>query len=101
MENIYKRFFLTIIASGRALICANRIPHCIPCRFFGNAGFFLKMERVSIFIDGENFLYGMKSINPRYTDFNFDFKKYIDCLTKGRKLIDIYYFIAPLKQNIT
>ncbi|MBS3094851.1 NYN domain-containing protein [Candidatus Pacearchaeota archaeon] len=59
------------------------------------------MERVSVFIDGENFLYGMKSINKFYSDFHFDFKKYIINLTKGRKLIDVYYFIAPLKQEIT
>jgi len=58
------------------------------------------MERVSVFIDGENFLYGVKSINPFYSDFNFDFKRYITHLTKGRKLISIYYVIAPLKQNI-
>ncbi|MEK6823947.1 MAG: NYN domain-containing protein [Nanoarchaeota archaeon] len=58
------------------------------------------MERVSVFIDGENFLYGVKSINAYYTDFNFDFKKYISYLTRGKKLIDIYYIIAPLKQNL-
>ncbi|OGJ13258.1 hypothetical protein A3K82_01720 [Candidatus Pacearchaeota archaeon RBG_19FT_COMBO_34_9] len=58
------------------------------------------MERISVFIDGENFLYGVKSINSYYTDFNFDFKKYINHLTKARKLINIYYVIAPLKQNL-
>jgi len=61
---------------------------------------FFKMERVSVFIDGENFLYGVKLINPYYSDFNFDFKRYIQSLTKGRKLISIYYIIAPLKQEI-
>jgi uncharacterized LabA/DUF88 family protein len=59
------------------------------------------MERISVFIDGENFLYGIKSINKFYTDFNFDFKKYIENITRGKKIIDIYYFIAPLKQDIT
>jgi len=58
------------------------------------------MERVSVFIDGENFLYGIKSINSFYTDFNFDFTRYINKITKGRKVIDIYYFIAPLKQDL-
>jgi uncharacterized LabA/DUF88 family protein len=58
------------------------------------------MERVSVFIDGENFLYGIKSINPFYTDFKFDFERYIKYITRGRKLIDVYYFIAPLKQNL-
>jgi uncharacterized LabA/DUF88 family protein len=59
------------------------------------------MERISVYIDGENFLYGIKSINEHYTDFNFDFKRYIISLAKGRKLITIYYVIAPLKQEIT
>jgi uncharacterized LabA/DUF88 family protein len=58
------------------------------------------MERISVFIDGENFLGGIKSINKFYTDFNFNFKKYIGYITRGRKLINIYYFIAPLKQNL-
>ena len=58
------------------------------------------MERISIFIDGENFCYGIKSINKYYTDFKFDFKKYIDYITKGKKLVNVYYFIAPLKQHL-
>jgi len=33
------------------------------------------MERVSVFIDGENLVYGIKSVNPFYTDFKFDFEK--------------------------
>mgnify|MGYP001591194652 FL=1 len=58
------------------------------------------MERVSVFIDGENFCYGIKSINKFYTDFRFNFERYINYITKGKKLIDVYYFIAPLKQNL-
>ncbi len=58
------------------------------------------MERVSIFIDGENFLYGIKSLNSKYSEFKFDFDKYIKHLTKDRILIDVYYVIAPLKQEI-
>jgi len=58
------------------------------------------MERVSVYIDGENFYYGMKSVNPMYTDFKFDFKNYINYITKNRKLITIYYFVAPLKQHL-
>ena len=61
---------------------------------------FFKMERVSVFIDGENFCYGVKSINNFYTDFKFNFEKYLSFITKNRKLIDVYYFIAPLKQNL-
>lgn len=58
------------------------------------------MERVSIYIDGENFYFGIKSINEKYTDFKFDFQRYIERITKGRKLIDVYYIVAPLKQNL-
>ena len=57
------------------------------------------MERVSIFIDGANFFGGVKSINDFYSEFNFDFEKYVKKITKGKKLIDVYYFIAPLKQQ--
>jgi len=58
------------------------------------------MERISMYVDGENFFYGIKSINKRYTDFKFDFENYIKYLTKGKKLIEVYYFGAPLKQNL-
>ena len=57
------------------------------------------MVRISVFIDGANFCYGVKSIKERYSDFNFDFEKYIKELTKGGQLIDVYYFTATLKQT--
>jgi uncharacterized LabA/DUF88 family protein len=60
---------------------------------------FFKMERVSIYIDGANFYYGIKSIDLKYTDFRFDFEKYIKKIVKNRKLIDIYYYNASLKQQ--
>jgi len=58
------------------------------------------MERISVYIDGENFYHGIKSINKKYTDFKFDFKNYIKYITKSKKLVDVYYFVAPLKQNL-
>jgi len=61
---------------------------------------FKKMVRISVFIDGANFCYGVKSIKPRYTDFHFDFKKYINHITKEGKLVDVYYFTATLKQTL-
>ena len=57
------------------------------------------MARISIFIDGANFYHGMKLINPKYSDFYFDFVKYIKKITKGSVLVDVYYFNAPLKQQ--
>lgn len=58
------------------------------------------MVRISLFIDGANFCYGIKSIKERYSDFHFDFEKYIKEITKEGKLIDVYYFTAPLKQTL-
>ena len=46
------------------------------------------------------FDFGMRSINQHYTDFKFDFVRYIKSITTYKKLIDVYYFIAPLKQNL-
>jgi len=57
------------------------------------------MERISVFIDGANFYGGIKSINEFYSEFNFDFERYMKNITKGKKLVDVYYFIAPLKQQ--
>lgn len=56
------------------------------------------MERISIFIDGANFYHSIKSLDEKYSDFYFDFKKYIKKITKGKRLVDVYYFNAPLKQ---
>ncbi len=57
------------------------------------------MERISIYIDGPNFYFGIKSINKRYSDFHFDFKKFIKNIAKDRKLVKIYYYNASLKQD--
>ena len=57
------------------------------------------MERVSVFIDGANFYHSMRTLNQKYSDFYFDFKKFIEKITNKKKLIDVYYFNAPLKQQ--
>lgn len=57
------------------------------------------MERISVFIDGANFYHSMKTLNKKYSDFYFDFRKFIKKITKGKKLVDVYYFNAPLKQQ--
>ena len=41
----------------------------------------------------------MRTLNKKYSDFYFDFKKFIKKITKGKKLIEVYYFNAPLKQQ--
>ncbi len=57
-------------------------------------------NRVSVYIDGANFLYGIKSINERYTDFKFDFESYIKKIVGQRYLVSVYYYNASLKQQI-
>lgn len=54
-------------------------------------------ERVSIFIDGNNFYFGLKKV---YRDskslMNFDFGKLCNFLADNREIIGIFYYNAPL-----
>ncbi len=64
------------------------------------AGFSLKMtKRVSIYIDGANFYYGLKTVNKRYSDIFFDFEKFVNEIVGKDELITIYYYNAPLKEK--
>jgi uncharacterized LabA/DUF88 family protein len=62
------------------------------------------MDRVFVYIDGRNFFYGLRSLDKGYTDLNFDFIKFSQLITghnwKNRKLEKIYYYNAPLKQEL-
>lgn len=57
-------------------------------------------KRVSIFIDGANFYYGLKTINKRYSDIFFDFEKFVKEISKKDRLVNFYYYNAPLKENL-
>jgi|GEM_PF-2901373 len=35
------------------------------------------IKRVSIYIDGADFVYGLKFLHPKYLDYHFDFENYI------------------------
>ena len=50
-----------------------------------------KKERVSIFIDGSNFYYSTAKKGRK-----IDFKKLIIELTGNRKLVNAFYYVAPL-----
>ncbi len=63
-------------------------------------GFLLKMERISVYIDRANFYGGLTTINPRYSDTKFDFKKYITHIIGNRILVSVKYYNASLKQQI-
>jgi uncharacterized LabA/DUF88 family protein len=57
-------------------------------------------ERISIYIDGANFVYGLKSLNKTYSDYHFDFEAFIKKIIGKNDLIDIFYYNASLKQEI-
>tara|TARA_Y100000310_G_C20681291_1_gene816113 strand:+ start:1422 stop:2009 length:588 start_codon:yes stop_codon:yes gene_type:complete len=58
------------------------------------------VKRVSIYIDGANFVYGMKSLHPKYSDYHFDFGNYIRKIVGKDQLVDIFYYNASLKQEV-
>ncbi len=57
------------------------------------------VKRISVYIDGANFYYGLKTINTRYSDIFFDFEKFVKYILGKNELINIYYYNAPLKEN--
>ncbi len=57
-------------------------------------------KRVSIYIDGANFVYGLKTLHPKYSDYHFDFENYIKKIVGKDELVDIYYYNASLKQEV-
>ncbi len=57
-------------------------------------------KRISIYIDGANFVYGLKSLHPKYSDYHFDFENYIRLIVGKDMLINIFYYNASLKQEV-
>ncbi len=57
-------------------------------------------KRVSIYIDGANFVYGLKSLHQKYSDYHFDFENYIKMIIAKDNLMNIFYYNASLKQEI-
>ena len=55
------------------------------------------MEKISIFIDGNNFYHGLKYIyedSRKTIDFNFE--KFLEFIAHGREIEDIFYYNAQL-----
>jgi len=60
-----------------------------------------KKKRISIFIDGNNFYYGLRRIygkNKKLKDFNY--KKFLDYLVKKNVLVKTFYYNAQLDKNL-
>lgn len=62
--------------------------------------YFQMAKRVSIYIDGANFVYGLKTLNEKYSDYHFDFENFFKKIVEKNDLIDIFYYNASLKQRI-
>lgn len=56
--------------------------------------------RISVYVDGANFHYGLRFIHKRYTDFKFDFERFLKDLVKDNVLVDVYYYNASLKEHM-
>jgi uncharacterized LabA/DUF88 family protein len=55
-----------------------------------------KIERISIFIDGSNLYYSLRHLGIS----RIDFQKMIDALKRGRLLVMVFYYNAPLDISI-
>src|SRR3989344_5381845 len=58
-----------------------------------------KVERIIIFIDGNNLYHIVKRIFPSRRQIEFNFKKFVDYLTENRKLVNVHYYTAPLDKS--
>jgi len=58
------------------------------------------VKRVSVYIDGANFVYGLKSLHPKYSDYHFDFENYIKAIVSKDELVNVFYYNASLKQEV-
>lgn len=52
--------------------------------------------RVSIFIDGNNFYFGLRKIFENKNLSSFNFEKFCNFLSENDEIIDIFYYNAPL-----
>lgn len=58
------------------------------------------VKRVCVYIDGANFYGGLTSLNPKFSDLNFDFEKYIKFLCGKNTLVRVYYYNAFVKKSV-
>ncbi|MEK6828621.1 MAG: NYN domain-containing protein [Nanoarchaeota archaeon] len=59
-----------------------------------------QMKRVAIFIDGNNFYFGLRKLYGKDKSLkHFDFKEFSQFLAEKDKLVDIYYYNALLDKE--
>lgn len=93
-KNLPRIIFLERYLNLRTLLLSYAPQNCTA-----TLGFFFKM-RISIFIDGNNFYFGLKRI---YKDtkkmIDFSFEKFCNLLSDDREIIKIYYYNASLDRT--
>ena len=58
------------------------------------------MKRVAVFIDGNNFYFGLRKLYGKEKSLkNFNFLKFADFLAKENKVVDIFYYNAQLDRE--
>jgi uncharacterized LabA/DUF88 family protein len=58
------------------------------------------MKRVAVFIDGNNFYYGLRRIYGKEKSLkNFDFNNFANFLGKNEKVVSIFYYNAQLDRE--
>jgi len=61
---------------------------------------FFNMKRVAVFIDGNNFYFGLRKIYGKDKSLkNFDFQKFANFLAGNGKIVDIFYYNAQLDRE--
>jgi len=55
-----------------------------------------KQDRISIFIDGSNLYHSLQDLKVN----KIDFKKLVNMLNKGRLLVSVFYYNAPLDISV-
>ena len=55
-----------------------------------------KQDRISIFIDGSNLYHSLQDLKVN----KIDFKKLVNMLDKGRLLVSVFYYNAPLDISV-
>ncbi len=59
-----------------------------------------KMNRVSVFIDGNNLYHGLRNLYGKDKSLKkFNFQEFINFLIKNDKLIDVFYYNAQLDKS--
>jgi uncharacterized LabA/DUF88 family protein len=59
------------------------------------------MKRIAIFIDGNNFYYGLRNIYGKFKSLKlFNFEKFTNYIAENNEIVGIYYYNAQLDKTL-